>query len=525
MDALAPSSPYTPVGAGPTSVTGNPPVLGSQVPGTTSGLPALSGLSVLQNPMAEALRSKGRGEDSMLVHMTPDEVNSLQGLAMAAGGSLTINPETGLPEAGWLGKLLPTILGGVLAATGVGAPLAAGIVGLGQTAITGDLKKGLMAGLGAFGGASLAGAAGLGGEISKNAFGALGDKAGIFGSNMGAGAGAVSGLSGATQETLRNAAMQGTQGAANEGTKAAMTQALSKVPNAAGAFANTAGAIQNATPATSFFGKFGEAARAGLPGGIIGKAAPMLAAQGVLGSVSNAMTPTVKSAEQQTDNSYQGPYYSPQRKIVANVTTEDILAGNGGQRRWFDVGMPEVRNTMGQLVQPGSGTAPGTPILQNVLSPDIVKKGFLGIGTKTVKDANKYTQQWVPFMGEQDTGYAEGGEVKLADGAFVMPARETTEFAKGGTKGQDILAEYGGIPIKGPGDGVSDSIPARIGGKQEARVADGEVYFPPEAVKRIGGGDQQRGTQKLYALMRKAEKSRRTTPRGGKGLDLLKDLT
>jgi hypothetical protein len=103
-------------------------MLGQQIPGMTGGLPSQGGLSVMANPMAEQLQSFGRGDDSMLVHMTPNEVNSLQGLAMATGGSLTINPHTGLPEAGWLGKLLPTILGAALAATGVGAPLAAGIV-------------------------------------------------------------------------------------------------------------------------------------------------------------------------------------------------------------------------------------------------------------------------------------------------------------------------------------------------------------------------------------------------------------
>lgn len=51
---------------------------------------------------AQYLKSKGRGNDTMLVHMTPGEVKSLQTLAMSAGGSLTINPETGLPEAGFL---------------------------------------------------------------------------------------------------------------------------------------------------------------------------------------------------------------------------------------------------------------------------------------------------------------------------------------------------------------------------------------------------------------------------------------
>ena len=50
----------------------------------------------------QGLASLGRNGDSMLVHMSPSEVAGLQGLAMAHGGSLTINPQTGLPEAGFL---------------------------------------------------------------------------------------------------------------------------------------------------------------------------------------------------------------------------------------------------------------------------------------------------------------------------------------------------------------------------------------------------------------------------------------
>jgi len=94
-----------------TSVTGIPPRLGTPVPGMTGGLPAQPGLSVTASPMAQQLQSMGRGDDKMLVHMTPGEVGGLQQLALATGGSLTINPQTGLPEAGWLGKLLPTLLG------------------------------------------------------------------------------------------------------------------------------------------------------------------------------------------------------------------------------------------------------------------------------------------------------------------------------------------------------------------------------------------------------------------------------
>jgi hypothetical protein len=93
----------------------------------------------------------------MLVHMTPGEVGGLQALAMQHGGSLSINPQTGLPEAGFLENILPTLLGvGLSFIPGVG-PLAAGMITGGiQTARTGDLGQGLLAGLGAYGGASLA---------------------------------------------------------------------------------------------------------------------------------------------------------------------------------------------------------------------------------------------------------------------------------------------------------------------------------------------------------------------------------
>ncbi len=69
---------------------------------------------------AQHLASKGRGPDTMLVHMTPGEVKGLQSLAMAHGGSLTINPKTGLPEAGFLRAILPIVAGAALGPAGFG---------------------------------------------------------------------------------------------------------------------------------------------------------------------------------------------------------------------------------------------------------------------------------------------------------------------------------------------------------------------------------------------------------------------
>ena len=117
----------------------------------------------MMNQSAQGLASLGRGNDSMLVHMTPKEVQGLQGLAMAHGGSLTINPQTGLPEAGFLDSIFPTVAGLGLNALfpGLGA-LGTGLLVGGVTALTsGDLGKGVLAGFGAGSGA------GLGSTLSK----------------------------------------------------------------------------------------------------------------------------------------------------------------------------------------------------------------------------------------------------------------------------------------------------------------------------------------------------------------------
>lgn len=111
--------------------------------------------------VANHLAQKGRGPDTTLVHMAPKEVASLQDLAQRHGGSLTTNPHTGLPEAGFLESLLPMALGaGAMMLPGMQG-VGAGYIGAGIGALqglrTGSLKQGLLAGLGAYGGASMAG--------------------------------------------------------------------------------------------------------------------------------------------------------------------------------------------------------------------------------------------------------------------------------------------------------------------------------------------------------------------------------
>lgn len=477
--------PYTPAGGNnmPTA-----PHLGTPVPGTTGGLPQKPGLSVFDNPTpsqfqsqpnnpaqtAQQTQSFGRGQDSVLVHMTPNEVNSLRGLAQQFGGDLTQNPHTGLPEAGFLGKLLPTLLGGLGMAFGI-PPVWMGALGLaGGTAATGSLTKGLQMGLGAFGGASLAGGLGLGAAGAASSAPA----AGISTSLTGAGSSAIA-------PAVANAA---TTGAA-----------------AAGGGGGLLG---------QFGTNFANAAKTGLGTGIASKAAVPLATAGLMGTASSALTPSVKpTKEKPSEYGYTGPYrLSEERKSIMDPNATRNAAGvlttpegkmTSGEQLYFKPTTSYV-DSSGAEWTPGQKT---TPVSE-------VKSGKGGKNTRYIyeKDLEKYMAEQEAKRQKGGFGMAEGGEVfHMESGGHVFPAKAVAAYGNFNTEaGQEKLARMGGIPIRGDGDGVSDSIPAMIDGSQDAAVANGEVYFPPRAVKRLGGND------KLYAMMRGAERAANKTKSGEK---------
>ena len=119
--------------------------------GLTAGLPRP--LAHHPHMMASGLASLGRNGDTTLVHMSPKEIGGLQSLAKATGGSLTINPHTGLYEAGWLSQVLP-LIGGLV--TGIFAPellpYEAAATGLVKKATGGTWGEAFLAGLSAYGG-------------------------------------------------------------------------------------------------------------------------------------------------------------------------------------------------------------------------------------------------------------------------------------------------------------------------------------------------------------------------------------
>lgn len=350
---------------------------------------------------AQHLATKGRGPDSLLVHMAPTEVAGLQALAKAHGGALTINPHTGLPEAGFLSNILPMVIGaGITAATGGAA--APWMIGLGmgglETLRTGSLGKGLAAGLGAYGGAGLAG--------------------GLMGA----------GVEAAQQAAITGAGEGASQAAMNEAAANATTQALATPTATMGQGISALGTEAGRSAAMQSMGGGAGALKYGLAA-----AAPVV------------MPPP------QTITPYQGSGPNPYRYRY------------------------ELENP------------PQAPF------------------TDSSREARQMIGRYVP--------YAEGGTVQqMSDqnAALTLMANGGQMLADGGVS---HLGDYsdGGRLLKGPGDGVSDSIPATIADRRPARLADGEFVVPARIVSELGNGSTDAGARKLYAMMDRVQKARSKT--------------
>ena len=89
-------------------------------------------------------------------------------------------------------------------------------------------------------------------------------------------------------------------------------------------------------------------------------------------------------------------------------------------------------------------------------------------------------------------------------------------FGSGG--GIASLGGYsdGGRLLRGPGDGMSDNIPANISGKQPARLADGEFVVPADVVSGLGNGSTEAGAKQLYKMLDKVRAARTGTKKQGK---------
>jgi hypothetical protein len=499
---------------------------------------------------ARAVQAQGRNKDTMLVHMTPNEVKGLQALAMAHGGSLTINPSTGLPEADFLDAILPIVAGFALGPAGfalMSAPAAALTVGGVTAAMTGDLGKGLMAGLGAFGGANIGAAlSSTGTEAAKLSMLPEGGMTvaesipasmGGTGATTGSTLADIAGKSATTASGPMSMAPWAQPSVATQlGVNAAPTVAMT--PSQVAALQSTAptgfssvGAGAKDLFTTGGFDRFGTALSQQAGGGL--GATASLAGVGL--PITEALQPTYDFPEvAEATSNYAGPYVPNPRQVrfkpeddkrtseFAYFTPSNPVPGfqpayaaaGGYMQRYQEGGavMPDVdRAVRTQADLTTVGKAPEfdynfKPV--EVMAPPSPPSnpepaGLGGILSRFITQA---------FDRGSKDNYTD-----LSNYRYDPDTQRMVLMAQGGLAALNAFNK-GGTPkgrfLQGAGDGTSDSIPATIGGTQPARLADGEFVIDARTVSEIGNGSSKAGAKKLYAMMERVHSARKTAKRG-----------
>lgn len=423
---------------------------------------------------AQHLASQGRYGDNMLVHMNPKEVAGLQALAQHKGTSLTVNPDTGMPEAFGLGDLNPfrivqgkgaigesgfgsMLIGAALMAAGVPAPMAGYLTGGATLAMGGNLQQALGQGLGAFAGANMANSAGWAPTQDGSVI--------------------------PVEERLA------TPNAPAAPTAAPVAPPVASTPPP-GYFDNTMLAAENAvTPAQA--------------DKLVATATPAPAA-------ASAVTPTVSdkvaeaAAKKNVEQSFMSKYGLPMAGLGALALTQEKPKGVEveGQHPGFIrpyIYDPKTQGlTQLRPVRAPGYAAGGMPVEQ------MSNANAVGMNTGYPQadiTGHAYATPWqTPVSQNVVQGTADTG-VNRMSGQML---------AAGGLSDLGAYSD-GGRLLKGPGDGVSDSIPAVIGNKQPARLADGEFVVPARIVSELGNGSTEAGARKLYGMMDRIQKARSKT--------------
>jgi hypothetical protein len=436
---------------------------------------------------AQQTQSKGRGQDTMLVHMTPGEVKGLQALAMSQGGSLTINPQTGLPEAGFLSSILPMVAGFALGPAGFGlmSSLQAGLAVGAMTGIaTGSLKKGLMAGLGAYGGAGLGeGLVSAATPVEAAQTGIVADPSLINTS--------------ATQFPTKDITFGQTPDFGVSQT------ALPDFPVKNTTYGQTFGTPESGLNFTSNKNQFFDQ----LP------PPPQVQPTGLQGA-SSGLKNMFDTGQVGTDARSAFMKATPTGSLTAAGTT--VASALTPEPAPLQTSKSFIRPFSLDISNP-SGTPQYTPQdtrereqVRYTYSPreiyEAAQGGLAALNGQTYDDEYGRDEYKAGGQAKARSKSLRGDPYyKFADSRkdSSMEAAIEQNFAKGGL-GSALPPRF----LSGGGDGMSDSIKANIDGKQEARLADGEFVVPADVVSHLGNGSSKAGAKKLYAMMDKIRKAR-----------------
>jgi hypothetical protein len=194
------------------------------------------------------------------------------------------------------------------------------------------------------------------------------------------------------------------------------------------------------------------------------------------------------------------PLPAPDVPTYPDLTTKQ---GNFGAEQEYFV-RPEFKAVTGEEAKNIYGFANGGPVEQ------MSNNAMMGVNTMYPM-ANMATPSFAtPYQSPVSTNMLS----PTSDSPVGMsgePSMQGTRMAEGGISDAGYnLGGYsdGGRLLRGPGDGVSDSIPAMIGKKQPARLADGEFVVPARIVSELGNGSTEAGARKLYAMLDRVQSAR-----------------
>lgn len=206
-----------------------------------------------------------------------------------------------------------------------------------------------------------------------------------------------------------------------------------------------------------------------------------------------------QSNRPQEKTGYQGgiPKYEAVREAVPSTYDPNRRPGSGGQRFFSQT----------QFAAPGEAATAARAAAKEEAS-----------GLAAINRANPAQQtRPTPTAVATEKG-AESAQVR--EGTPASQVIQTVPPPKYATGGILALAQ-GGAPryLNGATDGMADKIPARIDGKQEARLSHGEFVIPADVVGHLGNGNSEAGAQRLYEMMDKIRKARTGTPKQGKQIN------
>ena len=548
---------------------------------------------------AQGLATLGRHGDSVLVHMQPQEVAGLQALAQSQGTSLTVNPNTGMPEAFNLGNffssLLPTLVGAALAPATGGASL--GLTGMAATAapIVGGMATGALVagakGEDVLGGALMGGLGGYGGGNLGNSLSSLGGGVNPATSNIQLSTLANGGGSAGIPTSALNSGITNTNslmGLGGTASTAAPTQGVQLATN-----------TMNLNPllsdqfATSLTPELSTAVAAGQPVSTIGSGAKggfdsmmlgagkfasdpigqfdafkaaggsgmQLAPIGIAGLSAMQPEPYDFAADEAKRKAEENKYRDPiTGKLNLSASSGLNLTGfamggqvdlnpsvGGGLSDLYN--RPEGATTqsissdgygmgrLDRLAQQGSLSKAGDTFYAGGGPVSFAEGGDKGMNIEGLGSLNVNTgMQSGAGMG---AGMGDGLNKTFSDLMFESMYRgmgpETVRKMMGMSKSvtQNVPKSYAlnvnsgqqeaqyaqGGYLNGAGDGMSDSIPATIEGKQPARLADGEFVVPADVVSHLGNGSSKAGSKKLYAMLDKVRHARTGNKKQGREIN------